>query len=163
MTRRSRTAARRPMSAEEFAALAGIELEPLEFEADRRGAWTVCEHSQLKRQWRWVRRAPVLVQIIIALFALTWFMLWFFVTWLVVGGLMIMPAHGDSIAGQRNAEIAFCLDESNQRASRYSKSAIERVEECLRANGWLPNSGNPKVLDRDFVDRVNRAFTKDRR
>jgi len=25
--------------------------------------------------------------VIIALFAFTWFMLWFFVTWLVVGGL----------------------------------------------------------------------------
>ena len=58
------------------------------FEADdRRGTWTIREHSQLRRQWRWVRRAPVIVQIIIALFALTWFMLWFFVTWLVVGGL----------------------------------------------------------------------------
>ena len=86
MTRR-RLSPPRPLSAEEFAALAGIELEPLEFEADRRGTWTVREHSQLKRQWRWVRRAPVIVQIIIALFALTWFMLWFFVTWLVVGGL----------------------------------------------------------------------------
>jgi hypothetical protein len=85
----------RPMSAEEFAALAGIELDPqpLEFEEDRRGTWkirdasTSAQHSQFKRQWRWVRRMPVLVQIIIALFALTWFMLWFFATWLVVGGL----------------------------------------------------------------------------
>jgi hypothetical protein len=58
------------------------------FEADdHRGTWTIREHSQLKRQWRWVRRAPIMVQIIIALFALTWFMLWFFATWLVVGGL----------------------------------------------------------------------------
>jgi len=54
---------------------------------DRRGTWTVREHSQLKRQWRFVRRLPVIVQVIIALFAFTWFMLWFFVTWLVVGGL----------------------------------------------------------------------------
>jgi hypothetical protein len=84
MSRRRRTITRRPISAAEVAALAGIELDPhpLEFEEDRRGTWTVREHSQLKRQWRWVRRAPVLVQIIIALFALTWF-----VTWLVVGGL----------------------------------------------------------------------------
>jgi hypothetical protein len=58
------------------------------FEADdRRGTWTIREHSQLKRQWRWVRRAPVIVQIIIALFALTWFTVVFFATWLVVGGL----------------------------------------------------------------------------
>jgi hypothetical protein len=85
MTRRPLTPPR-PMSAEEFAALAGIELEPLEAEKHR-GTWTIREHSQLKRQWRWVRRMPVLVQIIIALFALTWFMLWFFATWLVVGGL----------------------------------------------------------------------------
>jgi hypothetical protein len=82
---------RRSISAAEVAALAGIELDPhpLEFEEDRRGTWTIREHSQLKRQWRWVRRAPVIVQIIIALFALTWFMLWFFATWLVVGGLMM--------------------------------------------------------------------------
>jgi uncharacterized membrane protein HdeD (DUF308 family) len=61
------------------------------FEADdRRGTWTIREHSQLKRQWRWVRRLPVLVQIIIGLFALTWFMLCFFATWLVVGGLTMM-------------------------------------------------------------------------
>ena len=88
--RRPRTIARRPISAAEVAALAGIELDPrpLEFEADdRRGQWSIREHSQLKRQWRWVRRAPVIVQIIIALFALTWFTVVFFVTWLVVGGL----------------------------------------------------------------------------
>jgi uncharacterized membrane protein HdeD (DUF308 family) len=54
---------------------------------DRRGTWTIREHSQLKRQWRWVRRAPVIVQIIIGLFALTWFTVCFFATWLVVGGL----------------------------------------------------------------------------
>ena len=54
---------------------------------DHRGTWTIREHSQLKRQWRWVRRAPVIVQIIIALFALTWFTVCFFATWLVVGGL----------------------------------------------------------------------------
>jgi hypothetical protein len=92
MTRRSRTIARRPISADEVAALAGIELDPrpdiLEFD-DRRGAWTFREHSQLRRQWRFVRSLPYIVQFIIALFALTWFMLWFFVTWLVVGGLMM--------------------------------------------------------------------------
>jgi hypothetical protein len=89
MSRRPRAITRRPISAAEVAALAGIELDPhpLEFEADHRGTWTVREHSQLKRQWRSVRRAPVIVQIIIALFALTWFTVVFFVTWLVVGGL----------------------------------------------------------------------------
>jgi hypothetical protein len=72
--------------------LAGIELDPrpLEFDADDgRGVWTIREHSQLRRQWRAIHRMPVIVQIIIGLFALTWFMLWFFVTWLVVGGLMM--------------------------------------------------------------------------
>jgi len=76
MTRRRRTITRRPISAAEVAALAGIELDPrpLEFEADdRRGTWTVREHSQLKRQWRFVRRLLVIVQVIIALFALWWF------------------------------------------------------------------------------------------
>jgi hypothetical protein len=87
--RRPRTITRRPISAAEVAALAGIELDPrpLEFEDDGRGEWSIPEHSQLKRQWRWVRRASVIVQIIIALFGPTWFMLWFFATWLVVGGL----------------------------------------------------------------------------
>jgi uncharacterized membrane protein HdeD (DUF308 family) len=54
---------------------------------DGRGVWTIREHSQLRKQWRWVRRAPVIVQIIIALFALTWFTICFSVSWLVVGGL----------------------------------------------------------------------------
>jgi hypothetical protein len=60
---------------------------------DRRGTWTIREHpersskGQFKRQWRWVRRAPVIVQIIIGLFALTWFMVCFFASWLVIGGL----------------------------------------------------------------------------
>jgi hypothetical protein len=54
---------------------------------DGRGTWTIREHSQLKRQWRAVRRMPVIVQIIIGLFALTWFVLVFCVTLLVVGGL----------------------------------------------------------------------------
>jgi hypothetical protein len=91
MTRRPRAITRRPISAAEVAALAGIELDPrpLEFEEDRRGAWTIKEHSQLRKQWRWVRRAPVIVQIIIALFALTWFTVVFFVTWLVTGALMM--------------------------------------------------------------------------
>src|SRR5258708_2856360 len=40
----------RPMSAEEFAALAGIELEPLEAD-DHRGTWTIREHSRWRRQW----------------------------------------------------------------------------------------------------------------
>jgi hypothetical protein len=83
----------RPISAEEFAALAGIELDerPLEFEPDRRGEWTVREHSQLKRQWRFVRKLPYIVQFILFLFALTWFTICFFVSWLVTGGLMMMP------------------------------------------------------------------------
>jgi hypothetical protein len=77
-----------------------------------------------------------------------------------IGGLTM--AHADSLERQRNAEIAYCTDETNQRASR-TTPALDRVQECLRTNGWLPGSGNPKVLPRDFVDRVNRAFTKDGR
>jgi len=45
------------------------------------------EHSQFKRQWRFVRRLPVIVQIILALFALEWFVFCFFVSWLVTGAL----------------------------------------------------------------------------
>src|SRR5258708_19205974 len=97
MRRRTPTNRPRPLSAEEFAALAGIELEPLQFEADRRGAWTIKEHpehsskGQLKRQWRFVRRMPVIVQIIIGLFALTWFTLVFCVTLVVLGGPTLPP------------------------------------------------------------------------
>ena len=58
------------------------------FEADdHRGAWTIREHSRLKRQWRFVRKLPYIVQFILFLFALTWFVLVSFVSWLVVGGL----------------------------------------------------------------------------
>jgi uncharacterized membrane protein HdeD (DUF308 family) len=58
------------------------------FEADnRRGEWTIREHSQLRRQWRWMRKLPGIVQVILALFALEWFTVVAFVTWLVVGGL----------------------------------------------------------------------------
>lgn len=58
------------------------------FQADGGGGeWTIKEHSQLKRQWRFIRRLPWIVQFILALFALTWFTVVFFVTWLVVGGL----------------------------------------------------------------------------
>jgi hypothetical protein len=83
MSRRRRTITRRPISAAEVAALAGIELDA---ENDR-GTWTIRGRSQLKRQWRAIRRMPVIVQIIIGLFALTWFTLVFCVTLLVVGGL----------------------------------------------------------------------------
>jgi hypothetical protein len=62
------------------------------FEADdHRGTWAIREHSQLKRQWRFIRRLPVMVQIIIAQFALTWFVFVFCLTWLVVGGLTMPP------------------------------------------------------------------------
>jgi hypothetical protein len=58
------------------------------FEADDgRGTWTVREHSRLRRQWRFVRSLPGIVQFILALFALSWFTVVFFVSWLVVGGL----------------------------------------------------------------------------
>ncbi len=66
---------------------ASLDPRPLEFEDDRRGTWSIREHSQLKRQWRFVRRLPVIVQFILALFAAWWFTFVFFVTWLVVGGL----------------------------------------------------------------------------
>ncbi len=81
----------------------------------------------------------------------------------LIAGIVVLAgaAHADSLERQRNAEIAYCTDETNQRASR-TTNALDRVQECLRANGWLPGSGNPKVLPRDFVERINRAFTKDR-
>jgi hypothetical protein len=46
-------------------------------------------HSRLRRQWRFIRSLPIIVQIILTLFALTWFVLVFSVTWLVVGGLTV--------------------------------------------------------------------------
>jgi hypothetical protein len=96
MTRRPRTM-RRPISAAEAAALAGIELDswisaeqkrrPLDFEDDGRGTWTVKEHSGFKRQWRFVRSLPYIVQFIILQFALAWFTICLFVSWLVIGTL----------------------------------------------------------------------------
>ena len=81
---------------------------------------------------------------------------------LAAGILMLAgAAQADSIERQRNAEIAYCMDETNQRASR-TTPALDRMYDCLRANGWLPGSGNPKVLPRDYVDRAPRAFSKDR-
>jgi hypothetical protein len=78
------------------------------FEADDgRGVWTIKERSQLRKQWRWVRRAPVIVQIITALFALTWFMLWFFATWLVVGGLTVATG-GDRRTCDRTCDRRTC-------------------------------------------------------
>jgi hypothetical protein len=50
-------------------------------------AAAIREHSRLRRQWRFIRSLPIIVQIILALFALTWFVLVFSVTRLVVGGL----------------------------------------------------------------------------
>jgi hypothetical protein len=76
--------------------------------------------------------------------------------------LLAGAASADSLERQHNAEIAYCTDETNQRASR-TTPALDRVQECLRTNGWLPGSGNPRVLPRDFVDRINRAFGKDAR
>lgn len=58
-------------------------------EIDER-TWTIREHSSLQRQWRAVRRMPIIVQVIIGLFALTWFTLVFCVTWLIVGGLTMV-------------------------------------------------------------------------
>jgi hypothetical protein len=92
MTRRSplpRRPARRPapsMSAEEFAALAGIDLDAENY----RGTWTIREHSAWRRQWRWLRRQPVIVQMIVGVFAAQWFVVVAFVSWLAT---MAMRSH----------------------------------------------------------------------
>ncbi len=83
---------------------------------------------------------------------------------LAIGAMLIAgAAHADSLERQRNAEIAYCTDETNQRASRTSGSALDRMYDCLQANGWLPGSGNAKVLPRDYVERVDRAFAREDR
>jgi len=122
--------------------------------------WTIREHSQLKQQWRAIRRLPVILQIILFQLWLSFVVIGAFVLWLIIGGLTM--AHADSLERQRNAEIAFCLEETNQRASR-TTPALDRVQECMRTNGWLPGSGNPKVLPRDFVERINAAVDRTRR
>ncbi len=123
--------------------------------------WSIREHSQLRRQWRFIRKLPYIVQFLLFVGWLSFVTIGAFIMWLVLGALT-MPAHADSIERQRNAEIAFCMDETNQRTSRAIKPALDRMHECLQVNGWLPGSGNPKVLPRDFVDRVNRAFEQRR-
>jgi hypothetical protein len=57
------------------------------FEADDGRVWTIRDHSRLKRQWRFVRKLPDVVQFILLLFALTWFVLVASVSWLVTGAL----------------------------------------------------------------------------
>jgi hypothetical protein len=65
--------------------------------------------------------------------------------------LLAGAAQADSIESQRNAEIAFCMNQSNATAGETNKSALERNYDCLKANGWLPRSGTPKILPRAFV------------
>jgi hypothetical protein len=58
------------------------------FEADdRRGEWSIREHSRLKRQWRWVRRLPIILQVLLALGVLAYVDIVATISWLVVGGL----------------------------------------------------------------------------
>jgi hypothetical protein len=55
---------------------------------DGRGEWTIREHSRFKRQWRALRRAPALIQIIVGLFAFEWFACVFFAAWLAATALL---------------------------------------------------------------------------
>jgi len=52
-----------------------------------RDASTSAQHSPLRRHWRFVRRLPVIVQVIVALFVLTWFVVCMCAGWLVTGAL----------------------------------------------------------------------------
>jgi hypothetical protein len=65
--------------------------------------------------------------------------------------LLAGAAQANSIESQRNAELAFCMIQANATAGETNKSALERNHDCLRANGWLPQSGTPKILPRGFV------------
>jgi hypothetical protein len=49
--------------------------------------WTIREHSRLRKQWRAIRRLPVIVQILLALGVLAYVDIVATITWLVVGGL----------------------------------------------------------------------------
>jgi hypothetical protein len=60
--------------------------------------------------------------------------------------LLASAAHADSIKGQENAEIAYCMIETNTTSGRTNKIARDRHNACLKAHGWLPNSGTPEIL-----------------
>ena len=62
------------------------------FEADDgRGVWSISEHSRWRRQWRAVRRLPIILQILLLLAWLELVATGTFVAWLVVGGLTMPP------------------------------------------------------------------------
>jgi len=101
--RRPRTP-RRPISAAEVAALAGIEIDtwisaeqrrqasraqPLDFEPDRGGEWKVREIPRWRRQWRAIRSLPIIVQILLLLAWLEFTVILTFITWLFVGGVVM--------------------------------------------------------------------------
>jgi hypothetical protein len=49
--------------------------------------WTIREHSPLRRQWRFIRRLPGIVQVIVMLFVLAYALIVGFAAWLVTGAL----------------------------------------------------------------------------
>jgi hypothetical protein len=74
--------------------------------------------------------------------------------------LLASTAHADSIKGQENAEIAYCMIETNTTSGRTNKIARDRHNACMRAHGWLPNSGTPDILPPAYIESSNAAFAK---
>jgi hypothetical protein len=72
--------------------------------------------------------------------------------------LLASAAHADSIKGQENAEIAYCMVETNTLSGQITKDVTARRQACLKEHGWLPNSGTPDILPPAYIESANAAF-----
>jgi hypothetical protein len=80
---------------------------------------------------------------------------------LAIGAMLLATAaHADSIKGQENAEIAYCMVETNTTSGRTNKIARDRHRACLKEHGWLPNSGPADILPPAYIESANAAFAK---
>jgi hypothetical protein len=82
------------------------------------------------------------------------------ITIALVATLLGGAAQADSIKGQENGEIAYCMVETDTMSGLISKTAIDRHNACLKAHGWLPGSGDAKILQHRYVAQANAAFAK---
>jgi hypothetical protein len=78
----------------------------------------------------------------------------------VAATMLVGVVQADSIKGQENAEIAYCMVETNTMSGRTNKIARDRHRACLKEHGWLPNSGAADILPPTYIESANAAFAK---
>ena len=54
--------------------------------------WSIREHSRWPKQWRFIRRLPIIVQLILLLFVLAYVDVVATVTWIAIGALTMPPS-----------------------------------------------------------------------